>query len=110
MEIVPGRKVRANGRRAALEVLDNVMSNAVNMQALKKDMQKEFEADPTAFFLKVVLPCMPKEMLLNVDEDDELAKIEKVQEFLRAANFSMVGKIEMHTDSEDTDGGANDDE
>lgn len=58
-----------NGRQRALGVLDTMFSHPdrkypdnKNLQLLREDFQKEFEAGPAKFFKDYVMPNLPKEM------------------------------------------------
>jgi len=53
------------GRHKAIEEIDFLFKKAKNRKALQKDLQMRFDANPTEFLLKVVLPFIPKEMILK---------------------------------------------
>ena len=60
-----GRK--PSGRGGALEVLDELLSQAGNVEALRADLQKRFDAGPAKFFERFVMPLLPKESLVKLE-------------------------------------------
>ena len=67
----PGGPGRAKGGRAiALGILDGMLSEAGNQELLRQDLQKEFEAGPSKFFQRVVVPLLPKDVTIGAGEGD----------------------------------------
>ncbi len=85
-------KKYANGRKAALECLDCMMAEEVNIQKLREDFQSKFNISPTAFFQKIVAPLFTQSMLgETLSEGGTSEQAEKIQDWLRLANATMVG-------------------
>lgn len=60
----PGRpKGFATGRTKALYMLDQLLAKAENQQALERAFQAAFDKNPVRFFLRVVMPLMPRTAL-----------------------------------------------
>jgi hypothetical protein len=60
--VVPEGDEYVNGRRAALQCLDRVVSRVENIQRLAQEFQKAFDTDPFKFFMYVIVPLLPKEI------------------------------------------------
>jgi len=88
---LPGKRL-ANGRKAALECLDCMMAEEVNIQKLRVDFQAKFNLSPVAFFQKIVSPLITQSMLgETLSEGGTSEQAEKIQDWLRLANATMVG-------------------
>lgn len=57
------------GRTLALLTLDKILARASNQSRLAKALEKEFRKDPVRFFKTVIMPLLPKEAKLSVDND-----------------------------------------
>ena len=57
------------GRIKALAVLDRVLAKKKNQSALMKALEQEFEKDPVRFFKTIIMPLLPKESKLKLDQD-----------------------------------------
>lgn len=53
---------KASGRKAALQVLDVMLSDARNLAQLRAAFQVEFDSDPVKFFKAFVMPLLPKDV------------------------------------------------
>lgn len=63
----PGRpKGSVSGRSRCVQILDEMMSDAGNEQLLKEDLQKLFKQNPAGFYLKFIVPLIPKDVNLDV--------------------------------------------
>ena len=76
----PGRpKGSKSGRRAALDLLDGVlaekMSKKETREALAADVEKKFGGNPLGFFLKVIVPLIPRELLIQHVGDELKAQL-----------------------------------
>ncbi len=77
-QLANGRWI-SNGRKAALSCLDNMMGSEVNIQKLHTALELEFNKDPVKFFKEMLMPLMPKAMLLpdnaDLDADQKAAQL-----------------------------------
>ena len=60
----PGRP-KGSGRSQALAVLDEVCENTKVKSAIRKELMKKALQNPLAFFMKIVVPLLPKELSLD---------------------------------------------
>ena len=74
----------ANGRRVAVEVLDCMLSQARNVQALYLDMQDLFDTSPSTFLQEFARPFMTKSSLAYCGQPKMAAVNE--DEFIRATS------------------------
>ena len=66
----PGRpQGSVSGRREALRVLDEMLSDQTNKDALQAALQAEFTKHPVAFFKSIVMPLLPAETKLSIAQD-----------------------------------------
>ena len=70
------------GRRRALAVIDNLLSDETNLAKLRVNAQATFDQDPLLFFTKIAAPLIPKAMI----EDDVGGKDEKARDLLEAVH------------------------
>lgn len=75
-----------NGRQAALQRLDSMMSDPHNLVALGQSMQEKFEENPLGFFQAVVVPLIPKQMTEGQTDEDPL----RIRDELREMNDSIA--------------------
>ena len=100
----PGRpKGSKSGRRAALDLLDKVllakMSKRETWEALEKDVDDKYGKNPLGFFLKVIVPLVPREILVeHVGEEMRAA----LHVFLETGN----GKVKDEAKDEPKEGGS----
>lgn len=65
----PGRpRGSVSGRGRALQILDEIMAEEENLALLKKALQANFEANPMRFFRQIIMPLLPKDVVLNMGE------------------------------------------
>jgi hypothetical protein len=57
------------GRIQALAALDRMLGKKKNQSVLVKALEQEFVADPVRFFKTVVMPLLPRESKLKLDQD-----------------------------------------
>lgn len=63
----PGRPPGSwSGRRRALQIIDEVLADAGNADALRDALQTRFDADPVAFWLQLGAPLLPREAKLEL--------------------------------------------
>lgn len=63
------RKGSVGGRSLALAVLDGMLVKSRNRTALERALQKEFSENPLRFFKTIVMPLLPKEAKVAVEND-----------------------------------------
>jgi hypothetical protein len=56
------------GRMLALKKLDKIMARAKNQERLEMAIEEEFLADPMKFFKSVIMPLLPKESKMALDQ------------------------------------------
>lgn len=62
----PGRLPGTEGgRKKALRELDKLIAKEGNLRKLVEKWQELFDRNPAAFFMKVVMPLVPKEFILQ---------------------------------------------
>ena len=57
------------GRIQALAGLDRLLGRTKNKKLLERALEAEFRADPSKFFKTVVMPLLPKESKVAIDQD-----------------------------------------
>jgi hypothetical protein len=57
------------GRIQALAALDRMLGKKKNQVVLTKALEEEFVKDPVRFFKSVVMPLLPRESKLKLDEE-----------------------------------------
>ena len=71
----PGRpRGSLSGRAKALGVLDQILAEEKNLKKLRRSLQKKFNESPIKFFMKVIIPLMPKKVELETDIADTFAE------------------------------------
>ncbi len=55
----------------ALAELDNMLKDAGVMETLRDGLQKALERDPVWFFRRVIMPLLPKEATLSLENNGE---------------------------------------
>jgi len=67
---VGGRpKGSVGGRTLALASLDKMLTRRKNQRALILALEKELQGNPVRFFRTVIMPLLPREAKLSVDQD-----------------------------------------
>ena len=77
MQFQPGQSGNPSGRRKgsyggriqALALLDRILAKSKNKAMLEKALEQEFKSNPMRFFKNVIMPLLPKESKLSVDQD-----------------------------------------
>lgn len=68
----PGRPPGSwSGRRRALAIIDEMLSEEGNAEALRAALQETFDADPAAFWLRFGAPLLPKGAKLELEITNE---------------------------------------
>lgn len=62
-----------SGRTRALQIIDDMLAQAENLDALRAAMQAEFQKNPVRFFMRVVMPLLPKDARIEVVENGPVA-------------------------------------
>ena len=57
------------GRIQALAGLDKLLAKKKNQRALIRALEEDLQADPVKFFKTVIMPLLPREAKLAVDND-----------------------------------------
>ena len=76
MRFVPGQsgnpagrvKGSKGGRSLALLTLDRMLAKQSNQAKLAEDLEKEFRANPVRFFKSIIMPLLPREARLAVEQ------------------------------------------
>ena len=94
-QLANGRWI-SNGRKAALSCLDNLMGSQVNIQTLHIALQGEFDKDPVKFFKEMLMPLMPKAMLLpdslDLDADQKALQLRNALAQMELATAPISGR------------------
>ena len=63
----PGRpKGSVNGRRRALAVLDDLLGDELNQEALRVALREHLHKNPVQFFKTIIMPLLPAEARLEL--------------------------------------------
>lgn len=62
-------KGSVGGRARALMLLDSLMAEDANLEKLRDAMQETFDANPMRFFRNVIMPLLPRDMVLKLGEE-----------------------------------------
>ena len=62
-------KGSVGGRTLALASLDKMLTRRKNQRALILALEKELQGNPVRFFRTVIMPLLPREAKLSVDQD-----------------------------------------
>lgn len=62
-------KGQKSGRMQALGELDTLLKDAGTLETLREGFQKKLEQDPVWFFRRIIMPLLPKEASLQIDND-----------------------------------------
>ena len=67
----PGGRGKGNvgGRGQALLILDSLMAEDGNKAKLRDAMQSNFDANPMRFFRQVIMPLLPRDVMLKMGEE-----------------------------------------
>ena len=66
------------GRIQALTALDRMLGKKKNQSVLVKAMEDEFLADPVRFFKQIIMPLLPRESKLQLDNNDGIIRWESL--------------------------------
>ena len=61
-----------SGRMQALGELDSLLKEAGVLASLREGLQKKLEQDPVWFFRRIVMPLLPREATLQLENDGVL--------------------------------------
>ena len=61
------------GRTLALANLDKMLARSRNQALLIRALEKEFKADPVRFFRTMIMPLLPREAKLAIENDGVVA-------------------------------------
>ncbi|WP_246044430.1 DUF5681 domain-containing protein [Pontiella sulfatireligans] len=62
-------KGQKSGRMQALGELDAILKDAGTLETLREGLQKSLERDPVWFFRRIIMPLLPKEASLQIEND-----------------------------------------
>lgn len=62
-------KGSSGGRVQALAALDSMLGKRKNQRALVKALEDELQGNPVRFFKTIIMPLLPREARLSVDND-----------------------------------------
>ncbi|WP_233231551.1 hypothetical protein [Tichowtungia aerotolerans] len=65
------KKGPRSGRMLALAELDSMLKDAGVMETLRDGLQKSLERDPVWFFRRIIMPLLPKEATLSLENNGE---------------------------------------
>ncbi len=78
----PGRpKGSVSGRARALQILDALMAEEANLERLRAAMQASLEANPMRFFRQIIMPLIPKDVVLKMVEPGEIKWVSLLDSF-----------------------------
>jgi hypothetical protein len=63
------RKGSCGGRAQALAIMDRMLAKSKNKEQLEEEMEEEFRKGAMKFFKNFIMPLMPKESKLAVEND-----------------------------------------
>ena len=63
------KKGQRSGRMQALGELDSLLKDSDTLETLREGFQKKLEQDPVWFFRRIIMPLLPKEASLQIDND-----------------------------------------
>jgi hypothetical protein len=66
-----GKKGPRSGRMQALGELDAMLKDAGVLETLRDGLQKSLERDPVWFFRRIIMPLLPKEATLSLENNGE---------------------------------------
>jgi hypothetical protein len=53
----------------ALETLDEMLGDETTLEALREGLQKAMDRDPVWFFRRIIMPLLPKEATLSLENE-----------------------------------------
>ncbi|MFA7257233.1 MAG: hypothetical protein WC047_06650 [Kiritimatiellales bacterium] len=79
MPFLPGKsgnpagrpKGAATGRMLALDTLDGMLSDETTLESLREGLEKALDRDPAWFFRRIIMPLLPKEATLSLENNGE---------------------------------------
>ena len=78
----PGRpRGSVSGRARALQILDALMAEEANLERLRAAMQASLEANPMRFFRQIIMPLIPKDVVLKMVEPGEIKWVSLLDSF-----------------------------
>jgi hypothetical protein len=57
-----------------VQIIDEILADAGNAEALRADLQEQFDADPAGFWLRFGAPLLPREAKLELDSSEETGR------------------------------------
>ena len=63
------KKGTRSGRLQALGELDSILNEEGSLETLREGLQKSLERDPVWFFRRIIMPLLPKEASLQIEND-----------------------------------------
>lgn len=80
----------ANGRRAAIQILDTLLAKRENQTKLRDSLQQKFDDDPVHFFKDIAMPLTPRSLLEEGDDSAE-SNARKIQNALKGMQITTHG-------------------
>jgi len=62
-------KGSCGGRMQALQLLDKILGKRKSQRGLTEALEAELKRDPLGFFKSIIMPLLPKESKLSVEND-----------------------------------------
>jgi len=63
--------MRVSGRKLAIQALDALLEKSENIQILSDGLENALRTNPVGFFKAIILPTLPKETLISVDQQSD---------------------------------------
>jgi hypothetical protein len=87
----PGRpKGSVSGRARALQLLDSILAEEDNLALLREALQDNFRANPVRFFRQIIMPLLPKDVVLKMAEPGEVKWVSLLDSFPQAGDTQQV--------------------
>lgn len=74
------------GRRKCLQLIDRLLAQKGNLVKLQEHFQKIFDKNPGGFYLKFVVPILPKEAKLDIDVQGTIQTVHSIIDIGRLDN------------------------
>lgn len=62
------------GRNKAVQAIDDLMKKEENVRLFEKAIQERFENNPVGFFVKIIMPLIPREMVIRMFETTKITE------------------------------------
>jgi hypothetical protein len=93
-----GKKGPRSGRLHALNALDSMLTGESTLETLRDGLQKALERDPVWFFRRIIMPLLPREATLSLENNgaftwkllSDTAPIEDSPEFIAQKHASEL--------------------